>query len=97
MSEMILKSQSTYSHTQIYCSPLPTTHLSKQPTDESEGRRNAGWMCNNDPPMTKDHCYRVVSNNSLRQCSNIVVQQITSEEGHLINMLILRCKDDKWT
>jgi hypothetical protein len=39
--------------------------------------------------MTKDHYYRVVSNNSLRQHSNIVVQQITSEEGHLINMLIL--------
>jgi hypothetical protein len=53
-------------------------------------------MRNNNPPATEDH-YHVVCNNDSHQGSNVVVQQIISVEGGKINMLTLRCKDDKWT
>jgi hypothetical protein len=54
-------------------------------------------MHNNNPPTAEDH-YRVVRNNGSHRCSNITVQQITSEEGCEVNMLLtLRRKDDERT
>jgi hypothetical protein len=53
-------------------------------------------MSTNDPPATEDH-YHVVHHNGLHSQAPIVIQHITSEDGHEIKMKTIRSKDDKWT
>ena len=53
-------------------------------------------MSSNNPPTKGDH-YRVTRHTDGYVQSNVVVQQVTSEEGNKSNMLTLKRHDDKWT